>query len=162
MPRGVEHGSDYNGLFPLSYFVDNSVRKAPRITPANVLARMTPAMKRRIYGSSSNTARTSSTNLSPRPSLRLSYHAAISMTSFSASEANRSIPVVSTCSWLRWRKRKIQTCRLSNVNGGIGASFARQGKTPGFARASRRVQAPHNGPDPGYVDADPHANQSTT
>src|SRR6185295_5405557 len=29
--------------------VDNSVREAPRITPPNVLARMTSAMKQRIY-----------------------------------------------------------------------------------------------------------------
>jgi hypothetical protein len=85
MPRGVEHRSDYNGFFPLTYFVDNSVRKAPRITPANVLARMTPAMKQRIYGQFIEHCQDFFDKPSPRPSLRLSYHAAISMTSFSAS-----------------------------------------------------------------------------
>ena len=49
------------------------------------------------------------------------------------------------CSWPRWRKRKIQTCQLSNVYGGIGASFARPARAPGAARASRRVQSQHNG-----------------
>src|SRR6185312_2235422 len=36
---------------------------------------------------------------------------------------------------------------LSNVNGGIGASFARPARTPGAVRASRRVESPLNGPD---------------
>src|SRR5215211_1071505 len=85
MPRRVQHGSDYNDLLSINHFVNHSVWEALRIAPANVLVRMAPAISKGLVASSSKTARNSSTNLSPKPSLRLSYHAAISMTSFSAS-----------------------------------------------------------------------------
>lgn len=49
MPRGVKYSSDYNYLLLLNHFVNYAIRETLRISPANVLARMSPAMKQRIY-----------------------------------------------------------------------------------------------------------------
>lgn len=50
--RGVYHCSDHDASFALDHFVDNSVRKSFRVSPANVFAWMSPAMKQRINSKS--------------------------------------------------------------------------------------------------------------
>ena len=50
MACGVKHRRHHNSLLWLDYLVDYSVRKAFRITPANVLAGVPTAMQHRVVG----------------------------------------------------------------------------------------------------------------
>lgn len=52
MPRSVQHRCDYHSMVLFNYFVDHSVRKALRVTPANILLRMASAINQRIHGES--------------------------------------------------------------------------------------------------------------
>jgi hypothetical protein len=47
---GVKHCRNHNSLLWLDYLVDYSVRKAFRVTPANVLACVPTAMQHRVMG----------------------------------------------------------------------------------------------------------------
>jgi len=47
---GVKHRRHHNSLLWLDYLVDYSIRKAFRVTPANVLAGLPTAMQQRVSG----------------------------------------------------------------------------------------------------------------
>jgi len=50
MPGGMQHGSHNHELFILQHLVNYAIRKALRVTPADVFARMSARIEQRILG----------------------------------------------------------------------------------------------------------------
>lgn len=50
MARGVQHCRNHDSLLRLDYLVNYSVRKAFRVTPANVCVGLPTAMQQRVLG----------------------------------------------------------------------------------------------------------------
>jgi hypothetical protein len=48
MPRGVEYSGDYNCLLLINHFVNHAIGETLRISPTNVFARMSAAVKQGI------------------------------------------------------------------------------------------------------------------